>query len=507
MSNPLQTSSSRVFLIEGGARPDHRPSFQDCVVVGAAEQDFGEVTKIECPDPEKFGGFIEKGQVFGEIARPSTTLTGRYMRDVKSLLLKLAAKRCAYDLQVNMGVCTDPRLFNQYQKKLILEKANGGSYSTDDLGVLASGDNAQVNETLEPTAQIMYEVVPLPLVEVAGDAVTNPVNDVIVCSTVACGDCADEDAGCDSVYAVGASTPGSPGTSPDIVYSINVNGIRTWFSTDINTISVGNEANGVACLGEYVTVVSDDEGSIHYILKSELDQTPPAVGFAEVTTGFVASNFPVDIWSTGDFAFIVGLNGYIYGTADPTGGVSVLDAGVATTNALHMVKALNDQFAVAVGASGTIVKTENQSQWATVTGPSGVSDAFVSIALKNENEWLIGSDAGIMYFTNDKGVTWTVKTLPVTGGTTYTEISDIAISTNTVLYASALLSNTQGRMLRSLDGGQSWIILPETGVADTPTSDEIRAIATCSNNPDFIIGGGLADDAADGILSLGEVVA
>lgn len=505
MSNPATTGQSRVFLIEGRARPDHLPDFQDCVVAGAPEQDFGESEKIECPDPTRFDGFVETGEVAGEISRPSMSLMGRYMRDMKSKLLELGRKRCAFDIQVNIGKCSDPRLFNAYEKTLIIEAASGGSWSADELGALASGDNAAINETLEPTGRVMYEVLPVPLVEVAGDAVTNPVNDVIVCSTVSCGDCDDQDGGCDRVYAVGASTPGSPGTSPDIVYSLNVAGVRTWYGTDINTIAVGDEANGVACLGQYVIVVSDDEGSIHYILKSDLDQSPPAAGWTEVTTGFVGANYPVDVWSVGDYAFIVGLNGYIYGTADPTGGVAVLDAGVATTNDLHMVKALDSEFAVAVGSSGTIVKTENQDQWAVVAGPSGVADAFTAVAVKNKKEWLIGSDAGAMYYTNDGGTTWTTKTLPVTSGVTYSQISDIVFSTDSVVYASALLSSTKGRILKSKDGGYSWIILPENGTQDTPASDEIRALAACPNNANFVVGGGLADDASDGILVMGEV--
>lgn len=505
MSNPLTTGQSRVFLIEGRARPDHPPNFQDCTVAGAVEQDFGESEKIECPDPERFDGFVEEGEIAGEISRPSISLMGRYMRDMKSTLLELARRRCPYDIHINFGKCTDPRLFNAYEKTIVFEKANAGSYATGELGVLGSGDNTNVDETLEPTGREFYEVLPLPLVEVAGDAVTNPVNDVIVCSIISCGDCDEQDNGCDRIYAVGASTTGSPGTPPDIIYSLNINGVRTWYSTDINTIAVGDEANGVACLGNYAIVVSDDEGSIHYILRSDLDQTPPPTGFTEVTTGFVGANYPVDVWSVGDYAFIVGLNGYIYGTADPTGGVVVLDAGVATTNNLHMVKALNDQFAVAVGASATIVVTENRDQWAIVTGPTGVTDNFVSIAVKSKKEWIIGTDAGEMYYTNDGGISWTQKTLPASAGVTYSEISDIVLATDSVVYASALLSSTRGRILKSKDGGHSWIILPEGGTQDTPASDEIRALAACKNNPNFVVGGGLADDAADGILVMGEV--
>ncbi len=37
MTTPLQSGFSRVFLIDGGARPDHEPEFMSCMRAGSDE--------------------------------------------------------------------------------------------------------------------------------------------------------------------------------------------------------------------------------------------------------------------------------------------------------------------------------------------------------------------------------------------------------------------------------------------------------------------------------------
>ena len=60
-----------------------------------------------------------------------------------------------------------------------------------------------------------------------------------------------------------------------------------------------------------------------------------------------------------------------------------------------------------------------------------------------------------------------------------------------------------GRLLRTYDGGYSWIVLPEaTGVI--PANDRLNAIATCPIDANIVVGVGLADLTADGIIVVGE---
>jgi photosystem II stability/assembly factor-like uncharacterized protein len=494
---PAKSGFSRVFLIDGRARPDHAPEYQSCLMAGTPEQTFGDVERIECPAPDAYGQFDEVGRIQGAIERATFNLTGRYAADVASALLEIARRRCPADVQVHFGACTDPRIFNTFTKNVIIEDAILTNWSTDtDMGSLSSDENSPVSETADVSAQEFYEVLPITFALRGADVVTNPLVDVVFCSVVSCGDCEDEDQGCDIIYAVGDSSPGSPGTAPDVIYSTDEG--ATLAADEITTLTNVQNADAVACLGDYVLVVSNDEAFLHYKLKATIN-AGTAGGWTEIATGFVGANNPKDMWSVGNYVFIVGDNGYVYGTADATVGVTVLDAGVATTEDLLAVHALNDDFAVAVGANGAIVATENQTVWRLIDPPTGISDDFLCVWVKNKNEWWIGSDAGNVYYTLDGGTNWTAKALPVTLSAVY----DLAFATESVAYLSGQTATPAGRFLRSYNGGYDWVVLPE-GAAALPASDNVAALAACVHDANFAVGVGLADDAADGVFMVGR---
>jgi hypothetical protein len=494
-----KTANTRVFLIEGGARPDHTPSYKSCLRMMGVSQGYGDIERIECPDPYKYGGFIEKSQIRGATERPTTSLEGRYPQDMLSDLMKLARKGCAFDVQLHTGACQDPSSFNDYDKVLILEGAYLTNYSTEDLGALQSGDNAVINETSDISAADAYEVVPLSVANRTPTLVVNEVLDVVLCDNVSCGDCETESGGCDKIYAITKYASGSPATLADFVYSID--GGSTWYVHDLDPLT-SQDPSAIECLGDYVVVISNAAASISYALKSEMDGvTDPT--WTEVTTGFVTGGEPNDIWSTGAYAFIVGDNGYIYGTSDPTIGVSLIDSGVADPDNLRCVHGLSDTFAVAGGENGTVVFTADGSTWtSSPSNPAGVGITINTVWVKSETEWWIGTSGGRMYYTLNQGVTWTEKAF---SGSGTGAVQDIVFSTNSVGYLSHTSATPKGRILRTIDGGNSWKLVPEkTGTM--PGNDKINAIAYCPSDPNFIVGVGLADDATDGFIVVGQAV-
>lgn len=494
-----KTANTRVFLIEGRARPDHTPSYKSCLRMMAVSQGFGDIERIECPDPYNYGKFIEKAQIRGATERPTTSLEGRYPQDMLSDLLKLARQGCAFDVQLHTGACQDPSAFNEYDKVLILEGAYLTNYATEDLGALASGDNAVINETSDISASDAYEVVPLAVANRTPVLVVNEVLDVVLCDNVSCGDCETESSGCNKIYAITTYASGSPATLADFVYSID--GGTTWYVHDLDTLTSENPS-AIECLGDYVVVVSNAANSISYALKSEMDGiTDPT--WTEVTTGFVTGGEPNDIWSTGSYAFIVGDNGYVYGTSDATTGVEVLDAGAVDPDNLRCVHGLSESFAVAGGDNGSILFAADGITWtASPSSPVGVGVTVNSIWAKSETEWWVGCSNGRLYYTLNQGVTWTEKAFSGSGaGVVY----DIVFSTNSVGYLSHSSATPKGRILRTIDGGQSWKLVPEkTGTM--PANDRINAIAYCNADANFFAGVGLADDATDGFIVVGQAV-
>jgi hypothetical protein len=478
-----KTANTRVFLIEGGARPDHTPSYKSCLRMMAVSQGFGDIERIECPDPYKYGGFIEKAQIKGATERPTTSLEGRYPQDMLSDLMKLARKGCAFDVQLHTGLCQDPSSFNEYDKVLILESAYLTNYSTEDLGALASGDNAVINESSDISSNKTPTLV------------VNDVLDTVVCDNVSCGDCETESDGCEKIYAITSGASGSPATVPDFVYSLD--GCISWYVHDIEGVT--SPPGAVECLGDYVFITVNVPNELAYALKSEMDGiTDPTWNL--ITTGFVTGGEPNDAWSDGSYAFIVGDAGYIYGTSDVTAGVTVLDAGTLTVEDLFCVHGLSSSFAIAGGENGQIVYTNDGEIWAEANSPVGIGITINTVWAKSTTEWWAGTSNGHLYYTLNSGVTWTEKAFSGSGtGST----DSIVFPTKSVGYLAHTSTAPKGRILRTIDGGNSWKLIPEkTGTM--PANDKVNALAYCTTDVNFVVGVGLADDAADGFIVVGS---
>lgn len=496
-NKPLQTGYTRVFIIAGRARGDHSPEYFSQLKMGGISQSFGDVTKIEIPDPNEYGKFIEADRIRGQVERASFSLIGRYASVVKSRLLTLSREGCPFDVQLHMGECTDPSAFNVFSKAIISEDAIITNHSTDELGALESGEGAAVNETGDISSKDYYEVLPLSFVQRGGSVITNQVNGVVVFDTASCGSCQTESNGCQKIFAVTNAAGGSPGTPPDVVYSLD--GGATILAHDVDTLSSSEDASSVAGVGDYVVVISQDAASLNYAdVQDFLDGIDPV--FTEVTTGFVGGGEPIHIWSVGRKAFIVGAGGYVYFTDDPTSGVDVLEAGSATTSQLNFVHAIDEENAVAVGNDGVVIFTKDKDSWDVATAyPVGIGVHLTSVFMKNENEWWVTASNGTMYYTLNAGKSWTAKTLP---GTTPSKMSFVGFSSDSVAYASGIVSS-RGRIYRSFDGGNSWVVTPE-GTGSIPAADEFISLALCTMDVNFVVGGGLGDDASDGIIVVGQ---
>lgn len=496
---PAQTLLSRVWLIEGGARPDHAPDYKSCMRAGPGEQDFGEPEQIRCQDPTTYGKTTVVDEIIPVPSLPTTELVGRYALDLASDLLRLAKQGCPGDVQVHFGKCEDPTDFNEgFTKALMFETARFNSWSTGDLG--SNDEGAVIDETTPVTAREMYEVLPLSLAEKGSDVVVNPIRDGVICDRIGCGDCDDESDGCQIVYMLADATPGSPGTAGDVIYSID--GGENWASDEITTLDASEAPSAIACLGRYVVVVSNDSGSLHYKTKADIN-AGTAGNWTEVTTGFVAGGEPNDIWSAGTRAFIVGDSGYVYDTTDPTIGVTVLDAGEATTNNLLAVHAISDDRAVAVGASDTVIFTENRITWQVgdATGGGGSNQA---VWMHDKDVWSVADTSGNLYYTLDQADNWTAKGLPGSPSAIY----DIAYSSKSVGYIVGInAAGTGGWMARTYNGGYSWRAMPEGPGSLPGTPGFIQAVAACTEDANMaVFGGGVGvfGAATDGIIITGK---
>lgn len=491
---PAVNSFSRVFLIEGGARPDHAPVYESCMAVGAVSRAYGDITRIECPDPNNYGKFVEIGTIRGSTERATTTLTGRYASDLRSDMLRLAEKGCKVDVHVHFGACKDPSNFTKFDKAVVLADADITNLNLGELGTLGSDAQSQVDESIDISAESIVEILPIKYASRATDVLDVEVVDMVVFDTASCGDCEDESDGCQKIFGVTLTGGlGSPTATADCIYSID--GGTTWYANDVDSAGGSNSLDAIAGIGNYVVAIGNADGGLHYADSSDFDgSTTP--DWTAVTTGIVAGGEPNDIWSVGTQAFVVGDAGYIYKVTDPTVGFTVLDAGVATSQNLNAVHALNDEFAVAVGDSGVVVKTENGTTWTAMTSITATPN-LNAVWIRNEREFWTGGADGKLYYTLDGGTTWTEKAFSGSGAGV---IHDIAFAGDVGFLAHAT-ATPAGRILRSYDGGYQWVVTPESGTL--PANDRVTAIALCGDE-NKVFGGGLADDGSDGFVVVGS---
>lgn len=495
--DPAKSGFSRVFLIEGGPRPDHEPDFQACLVAGAIERSFGDVTDIECPDPSEYGNFITVGQIRGADERATVTLNGRYAVDVASELLRLAQKKCEVDVHIHFGADSNPSEFRTFTKALVLENAILQDWSTDELGALESGNQNPVGESTNVSAADVWEVLPITTSQRASDITLNEIVDITIYDSSSCGSGSRDDSdGCQRVFAVAKATVGSPGTPPDLLYSLT--GGSTWQTTEVDTLTSAEDPTGVAGVGGYIVVISEDADSLSYADRDDFDGTTNPT-WTEVTTGVVAAGSPRAIYSVDTLAFVAGEGGYVYSFSDPGSGLTALDEGSATSDDLADVHALSENLAVAVGANGSVVYTTDGETWsATSANPS--ANGLTAVLMLSESVWLVGDDAGDLYYTTNSGSSWTAKAFPGSGSGS---VIDLAASPAGGVWLSHQTAATAGRLLRSYDGGHQWLVMPEN-VGSIPANDKITALATCEKDANLCIGGGLADDAAAGIIVLAQ---
>jgi len=496
MAVAAKNAYSRVFLIERGARGDRAPVYHSSLVAGAVEQSFGDLEKIEVPDPDNYGSFIEIGTIRGGEERPTVSLTGRYAADLASTLIRLAKVKCSSDVQIHFGACQNPASFNEFNKAVVVEGAAISSWSSDELGALESGDQAVVNETAELSGTKFFEVLPLKFAEKGAAAITGPIYDMVVADAIGCGECEDESDGCQKVYGITTTAPGSAGTPMDLLYSPD-NGLN-WYATDVDGAAAEGPA-GVMRINNYVIAVSDTN-ALYYILQSDLaglvaGTSDPA--FTKVTTGFVAAKLPADVWSVGSKGFIAAAGGYVYSVADPTSGVVVIDAGNATTEDLAAIHSPDGMVIVAGGANGAFIFSVDGETFALATAPS--SDNILAVwALSNRVFWA-GDDAGNLWLSVDAGTSWTAKTFSGSGAGS---VNDIVFANNSIAYIAHDTGASLGRVLRSYDGGYSWVVMPE-GTSSLATQAGLAAVAACKYDPNFVVAAGTATGGTDGIILRG----
>lgn len=495
----------RSYIQYGGPLPGNQVAYygqeaQYMVIEGVSAPELGGIEPTYVHDPRRPGAYR---LVARKISPPDlASASFKFLEKHGAIPRQLMKQNCVFNSYQPVGKCKDPSDFLAgwsnyvliYSRALTTNKdlGNRGQWDGDD----------QVEDTLETSLSDIYPIGPLAFGEKAAAQIDREVVDIVYGSNVQCGDCGDADDGTSRIYGVTKSSGGgSPGLPAEVVYTLN--GGLVWLEATITGIGATADPTAVDIVGDKVVVVVTSENAYYW---ATLTNGIPGT-FTKVTTGFVTNKQPTDIYVAGPRkVYLCGNGGYIYESTDITAGVTVIDAGSATTSNLNRIRGL-DETIVAVGASSTVIYSQNRGlTFATVSNaPSAIATNITAVEVLESRRWWVGTELGrVLYTTNSAETAWVEKTFEGSGSGA---VKDIVAATEEVLYFSFSTSTPTARVFASWNGGAdftrfsprilNWPVFTHANRLAVPN---VADAGVASNN---LAVAGLSGGGTDGVIYLG----
>jgi photosystem II stability/assembly factor-like uncharacterized protein len=489
----LQAINNRVWYVKGGVHPTRSPQYLSLgKFSGDPTKSMGEKTKIGAPDPNSFNRDVQVGSVRGSIDRATFSIATRYTVQ-KAVLLELANAGCRVDWFTLSGKCGNPQDFTEGGEKwMYFPDGDLSTHSLENYGAFSNDENNPTNEMVDATSETYYEFLYMRQEQVGAAYTTREIYTVDVYVGNECENCPDP---CDRVLASMAGASATPGTKPSLLYSGD--GGVTFSTQDITTM-FSNEvvSDGDVLTGDMV-LISNTSNSIHW---TDLEMLYSGSNtWQEVTSGFVAAKNPNAMFTLDSrHIWIVGNGGYIYFSSNHKVGVSVQDAGVATTQHLQAVHAFDQDNVLVVGNANAVVYSRNGGvTWATATGPA-VGLNLGACWMWDRDVWFVGEGSGgsgKLWLTVNAGLSWTEISLPVTSNRVY-KIVFISEAEGYIIVA----TGGQSVVLRTITAGSEWVALPQGKKGTAVANTYLRDLAVCSRYANTAFTAGLAANGTAGII-------
>lgn len=149
-------STGRVFIQESPCSVFEYADAQGLQVAGINES-FGDVTNITIASDIEMNDYIVAAQITGAESAPTTTITGYIPANGRSQLRELARKKCAFNMVIKYGECTNPTDATQFDYAILFENVRITGYSTTDLTSRSPDNRSLIDATFNVSIkQIHY---------------------------------------------------------------------------------------------------------------------------------------------------------------------------------------------------------------------------------------------------------------------------------------------------------------------------------------------------------------
>jgi photosystem II stability/assembly factor-like uncharacterized protein len=512
-SEILLNEHVRNFIQWNGSKPANSPKFsgldaQYMMVSGVERPEAGDISPIYVHDPRRAGKYRQIARTTSPADLPSATIS--FYEKLRGVARHLIQIGC-FTLYDVIGDCTDLSSFTSGASAytLIYSEGTVTSKSFGDRSTAGDTDNPLTTE-IGATFVDIYPAGTIGFGEVAAVDITREAIDLVYANKGGCVNCDTSDIYTSWLYVVTASSGGSPGMPAEVVYTTD--GGLTWQSTNITGMGANEDPVFVDVYGDKLIVGSKTAGGATtggYYYASINANTGALGTWTKVSTGFVAAKQPNDIYIDGKTFYICGDGGYIYKSDDITTGVTVLNAGSATTNNLLRIHGYEDHI-VSVGAASTIIRSINRGiTWsATTTTVSLVAlDIAALYVMDREYYWVGTSNSGRLFYTVTGGDLWVQKVHPGTG---IGNIRDILGATSECIHF-AYGNGTTATLYTSVDAGVDFVSSADSAqkrIANWPVFTRANRLAV-PQGPDrgtvanYLAVAGLSGGGTDGIALIG----
>lgn len=481
----------RVYVQHAGSSPANPYDYVGCLSLGGIQEDLGQGEPIYCPSSEVMGQFDIVDITSPPQALATTDFTQRMSLLLKDFWWDLRRRKCEFNIFIKAGRCARPDDPHDFSAGILVKKAKATAFNTGAMN--PQNEDSATDLTGSIQMRDFDRFLPLYFGEVADAIVLDEALDGIFADKAQCGDCGAPSDGCQKMYVLTDTVPGSPSLSPQLAYSKNGGGL--WAADFVNSLS-NQVPNRLAQVGTRLVVISQVDTAHHHKLQATIDSGVTG-GWTRVSGGYVATKGPRAIYSKSPAqTFIVGAGGYIYFMSNPTAAVSVLSDGSVTTQDLNDVRGVGSTI-VAVGNSNAVVVSHNDGRtWSVVTGPAvGVNLTTVEVVTKRI--WWVGAANGKSFYTIDEGKAW----VEATPDSSIAAVNRIRFVDELVGYMTVEVGGA-ARVYRTKDNGYSWHF--ETPyVTGIPAALRFNFIAPCPGNYNVALAGGLAPVGSDGLVALG----
>jgi hypothetical protein len=446
----------RGFLQWGGPRPGNPVTFagqdgQYMMLTGASNPEGGGFDPVWAPDPSNSKKYRLISRMASAPDLPSVTMT---LYEKHGILPRQLFRNCSFTAYEVTGTCQDlSDLYNGVTDYMLVYSS--GLISGKNLGDRVTMDSDDlIGDEMDVTLSDIYPVGPLGFGDNAITLVDREVIDVVYGSRSICGNCGQENDGSKWIYAVTRSSGGSPGLPSEVIYSVD--GGANWSQTTISSIGASEDPNHIIMVGSRLVVLSPTAGSAtqggYYWADIDPDTGAPG-SWTKVINGFLSTYVPRDIYVLSPReVFIVADGGYIYKATDITSGVTVLNAGVATSQNLARIWAADDVI-VAAGAAGTVIRSINRGATFAATVVSPTTSGITALYAFNQKRIWVGSVNGYIWSTVDGGKTWVNKGF---SGNGTGQVFDLTFATEEIGYMLNANATPTARLFITLDGGVNW---------------------------------------------------